>query len=148
MGVKMDSLDQKLIAALRRDARMSLSDLAMITGVSRATARTRIERLQANGDIQGFTVVTKTDIVQSPVRGLMMLKIEGAGTDRILHKLMGYTEISQIHSTNGNWDVIVEIGTETLERLDKILSQIRRLTGITSSETNLLLTTRKPSRPR
>jgi len=144
----MDSLDQKLIAALRRDARIALSDLAAGLGIARATARNRIERLVKSGDIQGFTILTREDVATSPVRGLMMLKIEGAGTDRILHSLMGYPEVSQVHSTNGKWDAIIELGTGTLEALDKIISEIRKLNGVTSSETNLLLSTRKPGLPR
>ena len=144
----MDNLDRKLIAALRRDSRIPLSDLAANLGIARATARARIEKLLANGDIQGFTVLTRQDVAQSPVRGLMMLKIEGAGTDRIVHRLTGFPQVSAVHSTNGSWDLIAEIGTDTLEAFDRILFEIRRLEGVTSSETNLLLSTRKAARAR
>ena len=48
-----------------------------------------------------------------------------------------------MHSTNGAWDLIAEIGTQTLEELDEILFAIRRMEGVTRSETNLLLSTRK-----
>jgi len=73
----VDETDQRLIAALRRDGRASLSDLAAALGVARATARSRIERLVARGEISGFTVLTRTDVTAAPVRGLMMLGIEG-----------------------------------------------------------------------
>lgn len=144
----MDDLDQKLIAALRRDARVPLSDLASLLGVARATVRTRIERLLAKGHILNFTILTREDVAQSPVRGLMMLRIEGAGTERLLHRLTGFAEVQAVHSTNGAWDLIAEIGTETLEALDQVLFDIRRLDGIKASETNLLLTTRKATRAR
>lgn len=147
-SVNMDNLDRKLIAALRRDSRIPLSDLAANLGVARATVRARIEKLLANGDIQGFTVLTRQDVAQNPVRGLMMLKIEGAGTDRIVHRLTGFPQVTAVHSTNGSWDLIAEIGTETLEAFDRILFEIRRLDGVTSSETNLLLSTRKAARAR
>ena len=144
----MDTLDQKLVAALRRDARVPLSDLAQTLGVSRATVRARIERLLARGDILGFTILTREDVAQSPVRGLMMLKVEGPGTDRLVHRLTGFPQVTAVHSTNGSWDLIAELGTDTLEALDRILHEIRQLEGITSSETNLLLSTRKSTRAR
>ncbi len=144
----MDDLDRKLMAALRRDARMSLSDLASLLGVARATIRSRIERLLAQGDILNFTILTREDVAQSPVRGMMMLRIEGAGTERLLHRLTGFAEVQAVHSTNGSWDLIAEIGTETLESFDRVLFDIRRLDGIKASETNLLLTTRKATRAR
>lgn len=139
----MDDRDRDIIAALRRDSRASLSELAALLKLSRTTIRARIERLVANRDIVGFTVVLKDDENQAPVRGLMMLSIEGRGTERVIHRLSGMPEIQAIHSTNGKWDLILEIGTASLEALDKVLGQVRRLDGVHSSETNLLLATRK-----
>ncbi|WP_120499818.1 Lrp/AsnC family transcriptional regulator [Roseovarius sp. EL26] len=141
----MDDTDQQLISALRHNARASLSDLAITLGVSRTTVRGRIERLKQNGEIVGFTVVLKGETALDPVRGLMSLGIEGRGMERILRQLNGLREVRAIHTTNGRWDLIVEIGTATLEHLDKILAQIRKFDGIASSETSLLLSTRKSS---
>ena len=139
----MDDVDRRLISALRHDARASLSDLAILLGVSRTTVRGRIERLRQRGDIGGFTVILQDDTKREPVRGLMMLGIEGRGTDRIVRQLTGLTAVRAIHSTNGRWDLILELGTDTLEALDEVLAQIRRLDGVATSETNLLLATRK-----
>lgn len=139
----MDETDQKLVSALRHDARASLSDLAVLLGVSRTTVRGRIERLKQRGDIVGFTVVLQDDTKRDPVRGLMMLGIEGRGADRISRQLSGMTAVRALHSTNGRWDLIVELGTNTLEELDEVLGKIRRLDGVAQSETNLLLSTRK-----
>ena len=146
MNVKkfeMDKKDHGLISALRENARVSLSDLAHRLGVSRTTVRSRIERLQQRGDILGFTVVLKDDALHDPVRGIMMIGIEGRGTDRIVRQLTGLPELRAVHSTNGRWDVIAEIGTNSLEDFDSTLAKIRRMDGVTSSETSLLLSTRK-----
>lgn len=145
-GDEMDDLDRRLISALRRDGRAALSDLANALGVARATVRARLERLQASGDIQGFTVLTRDDTARAPVRGLMLLKIEGTGTERVLNRLLGYPEIAEVHSTNGAFDLIAMIATDTLERFDRVLFDIRRLPGVTSSETHLMLSTRRGRR--
>jgi DNA-binding Lrp family transcriptional regulator len=141
----MDKTDERLIAALRHNARASLSDLALQLDLSRTTVRARIERLQIKGDILGFTVVLKEDALQDPVRGLMMIGIEGRGASRIIRQLQGLSEVRAIHTTNGRWDLIVELGTETLETLDGALAKIRTFDGVVSSETNLLLATKKDS---
>ena len=75
----------------------------------------------------------------------MMLGIEGRGTERVLRRLGGLSAVRAVHSTNGRWDVIVEIGNASLEAFDTVLSQIRRLEGVATSETSLLLSTRKSS---
>ncbi len=139
----MDEMDIKLIGALRHDARASLAQLASLLGWSRATVRTRLAKLIDSGEIAGFSVVLKSELARDPVRGLMMIAIEGRGTDRIIRQLGAMPEARQIYSTNGRWDVIVDIGTETLEQFDAVLFRIRRLEGVTASETSLLLATRK-----
>lgn len=139
----MNKTDEALIAALREDARASLSDLAMRLNLSRTTVRARLARLTDSGEVLGFTVVTRSDIVADPVRGLMMIEIEGRGTDRITRMLTGMAQLRAVHSTNGRWDIIVEIGTATLEEFDDVLARIRKLDGVVASETSLLLKTRK-----
>ncbi|MDU9003726.1 Lrp/AsnC family transcriptional regulator [Sedimentitalea todarodis] len=139
----MDKTDERLIAALRHNARASLSELALTLNLSRTTVRSRIDRLQQSGQILGFTVVMKEDTLRDPVRGLMMIGIEGRGTERVVRQLQGLPEVRAVHSTNGRWDVIVELGTETLEGLDAALGKIRRFDGVSTSETSLLLATRK-----
>ncbi len=142
----MDKTDERLIAALKEDGRASISDLAASLNLSRATVRTRMERLQASGDILGFSVVLKRDVASQPVRGLMMIGIEGRGTDRITRQLIALPQVRAVHSTNGRWDLIVAIGADTLEEFDTVLAQIRRFDGIAHSETNLLLNTKKAAR--
>jgi DNA-binding Lrp family transcriptional regulator len=141
--VKMDDLDRKLISTLRHDARASLSDLAILLGVARTTVRGRIERLRDQGVIVGFTVVLKEDAHRDAVRGLMMIGIEGRGAERVTRQLGGLPAVRAIHSTNGRWDLVVDLGTATLEELDEVLGRIRRFEGVSTSETNLLLATKK-----
>jgi DNA-binding Lrp family transcriptional regulator len=139
----MDNLDGRLIATLRQNGRASLSELANTLGVTRSTVRIRLDRLVATGEIAGFTVLTRSDIQPDPVRGLMMLEVAGRGAERAMKRLTAIPEVRAVHSTNGTWDLIAEISAETLEAFDQVLFTIRRLEGVTRSETSLLLSTRR-----
>ena len=142
----MDEIDQRLIAELRRDGRAALSDLAERLDLSRATVRARMERLTARGEIAGFTVLTRGDVTAQPVRGLMLIGIEGRGAERIMARLTGIPAVQAAHSTNGKWDLIAELGADTLQELDEVIFRIRNIEGVMTSETNLLLSTRKAGR--
>ncbi|HEX5935536.1 MAG TPA: Lrp/AsnC family transcriptional regulator [Pseudorhizobium sp.] len=144
----MDEFDEKLVTLLRHNARRSISDLAIALETSRATVRSRMARLERTGSIIGYTVVLRADAVESPVRGIMMIEIEGRVTDRVIGALGAYPEISSIHTTNGRWDLIVELGTGSLADFDAILRRIRLIPGITASETSLLLATPRTTRAR
>ena len=139
----MDKTDEVMIAALRHDARASLSDLAARLGMSRTTVRSRLARLQERGEIIGFSVITRADVARDPVRGLMMIGIEGRGAARIKRQLAAMSELRAVHATNGRWDLIVEIGSATLADFDRVLDRIRQFEGVVASETSLLLSTQK-----
>lgn len=138
----MDSSDQQLVSALRRNARASISDLADQLQMSRATVRTRLQRLMASGEILGFTVVVEGEGRHLPTRGITLIEIEGSQTERIVRELQGMPEVQEIHTTNGRWDLIVEVGTKSLPALDSVLRRIRLINGVTKSETSLYLSTR------
>ncbi len=144
----MDELNEKLVTLLRHNGRRSISDLAVDLKVSRATIRARMEKLEREGGILGYTVILRADAVELPVRGIMMIEIEGRVTDRVIQTLGGFPEVSAIHTTNGRWDLIIELGAQTLTDLDQVLRRIRLVPGITSSETNLLLATPRSTRAR
>jgi DNA-binding Lrp family transcriptional regulator len=144
----IDEIDQRLIQLLRHDARRSVSDLAIELRLSRATVRTRMERLQSSGDILGYTVILRAEVTEMPVRGLMLIEIEGRATERVIDQLSGLPEVTAIHTTNGRWDLIAEISTDNLSALDAVLRKIRLIAGITGSETSLLLATPRSTRAR
>jgi len=139
----MDEMDTQLIRLLRRNARASLSELAADLGVQRNTVRARLAKLTKAGEIVGFTVQTKADVQEYPVRGFMMLEIAGRQSERAAAALLKRPEVQAVHSTNGKWDYIAEIGAETLEDFDAALTAIRRTEAIGRTETSILLSTRR-----
>ena len=136
----MDKMDIKLLNILKKNARTSVSNIAIDLQITRTTVRTRMRKLKETGEISGFTVITKSDVSPAPVRGLVMLQIEGTGAHTIRQKLLLLQQVYSVHTTNGKWDMIIDLGTQSLAELDEILSKIRKFSG--GSETSLLLSTK------
>ncbi len=139
----MDDTDRKLISLLHDNARLPVASLAAILCISRATVQKRLDRLVQNGTIAGFTIKIGAGAEPSRVRAVMMIEIEGERSEPVLKALRGYPEVTAVHTTNGRWDLIVELKTEGLDAFDKALRRIREMKGIASSETSLLLSTHK-----
>ena len=138
----MDKMDIKLLNILKKNARTSISNIAIDLQITRTTVRTRMRKLKETGEISGFTVITKSDVSPAPVRGLVMLQIEGTGAHTIRQKLLLLQQVYSVHTTNGKWDMIIDLGTQSLAELDEILSKIRKFSGVKGSETSLLLSTK------
>jgi len=116
----MDDTDRRLIALLRDNARLPVATLAHRLKVSRGTVQNRIDRLT-----------------------ITMVAVEGEHTAPVLKSLRGIPEVQALHTTNGRWDVVIELGVESLEAFDQALQRIRLIKGISNSETSLLLSTHK-----
>lgn len=135
----LDELDRRLLSALREDGRMPVVELARRLGVARATVTSRLERLTASGTIVGFTVRVRDETDPLAVRAMTLIEVEGRTTDKVIRELRGFPEIRSLHTTNGGWDLVAELGAETLAHFDQVLGRIRSIKGVLNSETSLLL---------
>jgi DNA-binding Lrp family transcriptional regulator len=137
----MDELDRKIIASLRKDARVPVSAIAKNLDVARATVQHRITRLENDGTIVGYTVKLNPGSSPNVVRAIMSIATEGNTAKSVVTRLSGSPNVTAVHSTNGKWDLIADIQADSLEEFDKAINTIREMKEISSSETNLLLST-------
>ncbi len=139
----MDDLDQRLIALLRTDARSTIASLAEALGVARGTVQNRMARLEADGTIVGYTVRLRPDVEEQRVRALMTIAVEGNRNEAVLAMLRGDPAVAALHTTNGRWDIVAELRTDSLATFDQVLRRIGQIDGVARTETSLLLSTLK-----
>ena len=139
----MDTTDRRLLSLLRDDARMSVAAMAKSLGVSRGTVQNRLARMEADGTVLGYTVRLKNASDDERIRAFMTVAVEGNRTDEVLKALRGDPAVCALHTTNGRWDIVAELRTDSLEAVDRVLGRIRLIDGISSTETSLLLSTHK-----
>lgn len=117
---------------------MSVTEIANRVGVTRATAKTQLDYLIGSGRIRRFTIETDVD-VEGEVRAITMVELQGKMSRTVTKTLSRIPGVSTIYATNGAWDLVVEIRTDTLVGFDTILRQIREIPGVKNSATSLLL---------
>lgn len=139
----MDDLDRQLIALLRDDARLPVVALAKALRVTRATVQNRIARLEADGTIVGYTLRLKPESEGPRVRAMMSIAVEGNRAEAVRRELWGMSHVVGLHLTNGRWDLIAELRADSLESFNGALGAIRRIAGIATTETSILLASDK-----
>lgn len=139
----MNDTDSQILGLLRDNARMSVTDLAAKVKVSRATIQKRIEYMENQGIITGYTVRIKPNSEQNMIRAWMNIMVEGNKASTVIRELRIDPAVHTLHTTNGKWDLLVELKSENLASFDKILERIRTINGIYNTETSILLSTYK-----
>jgi DNA-binding Lrp family transcriptional regulator len=137
----MDETDQKLLAMLRQDARLTVAALAARLKVSRGTVTNRIRRLEDDGVIVGYTVRLRPDVQHNSILAWMSIAVDGNQTRAVISHLLGEPGVAALHDTNGRWDLLAELRAESLQELAQVLERIRLLKGISNTETSIHLET-------
>ncbi|AVB18707.1 MULTISPECIES: Lrp/AsnC family transcriptional regulator [Pseudomonas syringae group] len=139
----MDIIDRELLALLRDNARTPVMTLAKKLKVARATVQNRLTKLEEQGIIMGYTIRLQSEVIERGVRAITSISISGHHATEVKHALRGHPCVVAIHTTNGRWDLMAELRTDTLEAFDKALNTIRSIQHIQNTETSILLSTFK-----
>ncbi|MBT1539502.1 Lrp/AsnC family transcriptional regulator [Ralstonia solanacearum] len=139
----LDDTDRELIGLLRENARLSIVTLAKKLRVARATAQNRIAKLERDGVIVGYTVRLRPNVDSQRIRAITCIAVEGNRATEIRRRLTGHPNVVALHTTNGRWDLVAELRTDTLEAFDTVLNELRLIDGIANTETSILLSTYK-----
>lgn len=138
----MDDMDRAILAALQADARVSLATLARRLKVARSTVQARIERMEAQGTITGYTVRLGAAARANRIRATVLLTIEPRALAAILTRLKAMPEVEVAHTTSGRFDLMLQVTAEGTAALDAVLDSVGAMTGVKASETLVHLTTR------
>ena len=134
----LDDVSKLIIEQLQDDGRRSYSEIGKAVGLSEAAVRQRVQKLTEKGVMQ---IVAVTDPVQLGFYTQAMVGIKCSGdTSEIASALGKMPEVDYVVITAGSFDILVEIVCEDDDSLIKIInSKIRRLAGVTSTETFVYL---------
>jgi DNA-binding Lrp family transcriptional regulator len=136
-----DDIDQRLLALLGENARMPVAQLARKMDLARTTVQARLERLETNGTISGYTV-RLGEATQRPLRATALLSVEPRAGPAVLARLKALPNVVRVHTTSGRFDMIAEISAITTEELDETLDWIGEAKGVRSSESLIHLSTK------
>lgn len=139
----MDDTDRQLIGLLRENARASVASLAKALKVARGTVQNRMAKLERDGTIAGYTIRLRPAVDERRISAFTTTAVEGARIEPVVRTLRGDPSVVTLYSTNGRWDLVAEIRADSLQSFDQALSRIRRIEGISGTETSLLLSTHK-----
>jgi len=140
--MRVTSKDEELIALLRTNARMPVSELARKLEVSRTTIQDRLRRLEINGVIAGYSVRLGNEGSSEGIAAVVELSVEPHMNKEVIQSLMRMPQVETLHTVSGKFDLIARIRALTTEHIDKVLDDIGGIEGITRTESAIILSTK------
>ena len=138
----MDAIDEKLLLALRENARASTARLARLVGRSRTSVQTRIERLEKSGVIVGYGVRLAPEHDLGAVRAHVMIKVGPKEARAVTAALKGIPQVRVLHSVSGDMDLIAVAATASVAEMDGVIDRIGALDGVERTTSSILLSTK------
>jgi DNA-binding Lrp family transcriptional regulator len=137
-----DSIDNQLIAKLREDGRASTANLARLVGRSRSSVQSRIERLERDGVITGYTVRIAPEHELGAVRAHVMIKVGPKEARAVTAALAAIGQVRLLHSVSGDFDLIAIAATGTVAEMDEVIDRIGALAGVERTTSSIILSTK------
>lgn len=134
----LDATDLRILELLRSDGRMSVNALASEVGVSRANAYRRLDRMQDEGVIRGFTVQVDAASVGRPITAFVLITVQQQKWQKIKEVLTGpaVDGVEYVAATTGEFDFLALVRLPDMATLrDVVLEQLHSTPGVVSTRT-------------
>ena len=138
----LDATDRALLALLRDDARAPTAELARKLELSRTTVQSRMERLQRQRVIAGFTITVPDELEAGLVRAHVLITLAPKRSGAIELALRRIPEVRVLHSVSGPFDLIAIVAAASIGELDALIDRIGGLDGVERTTSAIVLSTR------
>jgi Lrp/AsnC family transcriptional regulator for asnA, asnC and gidA len=126
----IDEKDMEILKMLKKDARIPLTEISRIVGISDVAVKKRISKLEKRGVIRGYTA-----LIDPSLLGYSSISLTGIDTMpesifKVIDILKKKDYINTIYVTTGDHMIIVEIWAKDNQEMSDILKEIESIEGV------------------
>ncbi|MHA6494176.1 Lrp/AsnC family transcriptional regulator [Pseudomonas borbori] len=134
----MDKFDQQILALLRADARLAVSQIARQINLSRSAVSERIRQLEQDGVISGYHAQ-----VSSPgatlIKAYLELFYQGGRCEAYVERMRAFAEVRRCSGISGETDMLVYIEAASMQRISEIRGHIENFPGMQKVKTHMVV---------
>jgi len=143
--MELDETDRKLLNLLQGDAKVPYAKLAKRLGISSSGIHKRVKRLMDAGVIKKFVVVVDPQAVGKKLKAFIGVSTSPGTCGEVIAQLNRRPEVLEIHEVVGEHDLFLKLIIDDTLGLNKVLHEIDRIPGVSSTRTLVVLKTEKES---
>lgn len=140
--MRITAADEQLLSVLREDARASTAQIARRLQLSRTTVQSRIQRLERDGVIRGYTVRVADEVERDRLRAQILVTVLPKQTAAVVRALHQMPEVRSLHSVSGSHDMVAMAVAATPHDMDVLTDRIGEIDGVERTTSSIILSTK------
>ena len=137
-------MNMKLLNLLNKNARYSVSELAVMSGLTEDAVIAEIKAMEKEGLIRGYKAVIDWERLDTAyVSALIELKVTpkvGLGFEEIAERVMKYPEVETVYLMSGGYDLCVIVKGKTFQQVAMFVAkELSTIDSVISTATHFVL---------
>jgi len=134
-----DKIDEKILQFLQNDSRESFVDIGKKLNLSESAVRRRVKNLVDSGVIKKFTIEVGE---QNATSAIVLVSVDSAtDTSKVSTKLTKLEGVKTVYEITGQYDISVIISAASIAEINKSIDALRKIPGVTDTNTVIILRT-------
>lgn len=129
----MDKIDYKIISLLQENGRMPLKQLAEAVYLSSPATAARIERLEKEEIISGYTVKINHKKLGYPITAIINLELQPSQKPTFYPFICNHPNVLECNCVTGHYSMMIKVAFQSTEMLDNFIGQMGQF-GITETQ--------------
>lgn len=136
----MDRTDKKIVEILADDASISSTEIGRLVNLSVPAINKRIQKLQNDGVIQRFTIITDAKKAEKTIMAFVFIVMQyGDSIKSLLEYAEREPDVLECYSVTGEYDYMLKICAKDIEALEDKILCIKNNKGVMKSHTMISL---------
>ena len=137
----LNDLDQQILALLLDNARVSFVEIGKRVSLSPPAVKRRIERMERDGTIQGYTALVDRDALGWKTEAFLEVYAEGdTSLEALRHSLAEHPEVVAAYTVAGDAEALVHVRAADMPHLEQVIERIHTQPNVTRTRTQVVLT--------
>jgi DNA-binding Lrp family transcriptional regulator len=138
--LRLDDVDQRILALLQEDARASYAEIGAIVSLSAPAVKRRVDRLRSAGVIRGYTAVIDPGAVGWTTEAFVELFCTGRTSPQQLRAAAKrHPSVVGAYTISGEADALVHLRAVDMLALEQALENLRAEPFVTSTRSMIVL---------
>jgi Lrp/AsnC family leucine-responsive transcriptional regulator len=141
-ALELDSIDLQILSLLQEQGRIPLVKLGEQVGLSSPSVIERVKKLEDSGIITGYHASIDARRLGKDVTAFIGVSITHPRTIGLFEETIdALDDVLECHHVTGQHTVLLKVKTDNTSSLERLISTIRSIDGVSRTETMVVLST-------